>query len=201
VTGPADGVLCSTCGTRLRVLLSARAGVRRPVEGPPLWPASIGLGLALLVIAVVVRQFGGVPSEPARSTSGVWQILGGAGFVSPVGLAADTQGNLYVADAASYHIYKLSAEGTLLAILGTQGTAPGQLERPSAIALDAAGNLYVADSANNRIEKLSPTGTPLGSWGAPGGGPGQFKGPRGVAVDHEGNVYVGDTGNDRDHKL
>ena len=56
-----------------------------------------------------------MPSEPPAPTPGVWQILGGAGFVSPVGLAADREGNLYVADAASYHVYKLAADGSLLA--------------------------------------------------------------------------------------
>jgi hypothetical protein len=185
----------------LRVLLSARAGVRGG-GGPPLhWlQGGVALLALLLVVAGLVRQ-AGVAGEPTVTGQGVWKVLGGAAFFSPVGLAADRFGNLYVVDAASFHIYKLAPDGTLLATFGTRGSAPGQFDRPTAIALDPIGNLYVADTANSRIEKLSSTGVPLGTWGTFGSGPGQFNAPRGVAVDREDYVYVADTGNDRVTKL
>src|SRR5262249_20206392 len=136
---------------------------------------------------------------------GVWKIINGPSFLSPVGLVVNRQGDLYVADAANHHIYKLAPDGRLLATLGSEGPAPGQFERPTALALDAIGDAHVAgtadDTANNRVQKLSSIGVPLAVWGSAGSGPGQFNNPRGVAVDHEDNVYVADTGNDRITKL
>jgi len=167
---PTEGVLCETCRARLRILLTARAGVRRAAEGSMHWPA---VGIAVLVLILVMggllRQVGGV-AEPPRAAPGVWRILGGAEFLRPVGLALDRLGNLYVVDAASYHIYKLAPDGTLLATFGSRGSAPGQFDRPTAIALDPIGNLYVADTANSRIEKLSATGVALATWGTRGNG-------------------------------
>jgi len=198
---PASGALCDECRARLRILLAARAGVRRAGERSLLGALAVASVLTLALVLGLLRQFGSVAAEPMRQQHGVWQILGGATFISPVGMAADRMGNLYVVDAANSRIDKLAPDGTLLATLGSRGNAPGQLDRPTAVALDPIGNVYVADTANSRIEKLSVTGVPLGTWGSFGSGPGQFNGPHGVAVDHEGNVYVGDTGNDRVQKL
>ena len=50
---------------------------------------------------------------------------------------------VYVVDGASYHIYKLAPDGTLLATFGSRGSAPGQFDRPTAIALDPIGNVGV----------------------------------------------------------
>ena len=106
---PAEGVLCEPCRARLRILLSARAGVRSSA-GPSMHWLSAGLAMLTLLFVVggTLRQATSSPG-PTRASQGVWQILGGAGFISPVGLAADRSGNLYVVDGASYHIYKPSA--------------------------------------------------------------------------------------------
>jgi hypothetical protein len=42
------------------------------------------------------------------------------------------------------------------AIAGTgEGTAAGQLDRPTSVALDAKGDLFVADALSDRVMKLS----------------------------------------------
>src|SRR5205085_7379063 len=92
------GALCVTCRAQLRVRLRMRAGVRRTAEAPMHWPA---VGIAALVLALVMggllRQVG-APAESVRAAPGVWRIMGGAEFLSPVGLAADRFGHLYVVD-------------------------------------------------------------------------------------------------------
>ena len=199
----AGRALCATCQARLRVLLSARAGVRPAVYRSPFWPVSIAALLTLsLVAAALVRQLASPAPDAPTPQAGVWQVLGDTGFNSPVGLAADRLGHLYVVDAAACHIYKLAADGKLLATFGQRGTAPGEFDRPTAVAVDPVGILYVADTANNRIQIISPTGGgPLRTLGSFGTGPGQLNGPRGLAVDGEFNVYVADTGNDRVQKF
>src|SRR5207244_1376686 len=70
-------------------------------------------------------------------------------------VAVDGQGVVYVADADSDLITKLSPEASLLAVWGTSSRAPGQLQHPIAVAVDAAGNIYVAEAGNDRVQTLS----------------------------------------------
>jgi DNA-binding beta-propeller fold protein YncE len=130
----------------------------------------------------------------------------------PLGVALDTNCNLYVADTANNRIAKISPTGDTLAEWGTDGRGVGQFHRPGAVALDSAGNIYVADSGNDRVVKLSPAGQVMVTWGkctpgvppcspSPGDGPAEFFGPNGIAVDGSGNVYVAESVNNRIQKL
>ncbi len=127
-----------------------------------------------------------------------------ARFLSPIGLAQDAAGNVYVADADNYRIRRIDSRGnvTTLAGSGVRGFLDGpavsaRFFEPQGIALDAAGNLYIADRAAQRIRRLSPAGvvsTYAGS-GTTGylDGPAataQFNSPIWVAVDARGDVYV-----------
>lgn len=120
---------------------------------------------------------------------------------TPVGLAVDPEGNIYVPDTGNDRIQKLSPTGAPLAQWGTAGTGAGQFDWPEGIALDAKGNIYVADTRNDRIQELSPAGQPLAQWGHTGTGAGEFVNPAAVAFDNRGNLYVADTGNNRIQKL
>src|ERR687885_2145488 len=160
VDPPSRGALCAACGARVRALLAARAGVRHARERPLVWPLGAVALIALATVMAILRQFSTGAMEDMLTQRGVWRVLGGAQFISPVGMAADHLGNLYVIDAANYRIDKLGADGTLLATFGNRGVAPGQFDRPTAVALDPIGNLYVADTGSSRIQKLSSTGVP-----------------------------------------
>lgn len=92
-------------------------------------------------------------------------------------------------------------------ILGSAGSAEGQLSYPRGIAVSPSGLIYVADSQNHRIQKFSADGEYLSSWGtyaivdtgnAPGG---TFNEPWGIAVAPDGNVFVADTWNHRIQKF
>src|SRR5207253_2755422 len=141
-----------TCAARTRALLAARAGVRHAPEHP----TTRLLGTALLLSALLATGLVRLMSPPAQASipqQGAWEVLGPAEYISPVGLTADSQGNLYLVDAAYHHVYKIAPDGTRLASFGVRGNGPGQFERPSAIALDDLGDIYVADTANSRIQK------------------------------------------------
>ena len=89
----------------------------------------------------------------------------GASFKYPTGVAADSSGNVFVADGNNNLIRKITAAGvvTTLAGSGSAGNvdAAGTLSSfdfPSHVATDAAGNVFVSDTDNNVIRKIDATG-------------------------------------------
>ena len=133
----------------------------------------------------------------------------------PMGLAADTAGNLFVADRDASVVRKIAANGiiTTVAGSGTPGFAgdggaatSAQINGPYGVAVGAGGSLYIADTGNNVVRKVSPdgairtvagTGTPgyLGDGGAALSA--WLNAPEAVAVDAEGDLYIADTFNGR----
>jgi uncharacterized protein (TIGR03437 family) len=103
-----------------------------------------------------------------------------AGLYAPIGVAADSAGNLYIADHANGRIRKVSngvittaagsgmgvipivagsgmvarAGGGVAGFVGDNGPATSaELYYPNAVAVDAGGNLYIVDS--DRVYKVS----------------------------------------------
>jgi hypothetical protein len=95
---------------------------------------------------------------------------GNAQFNTPVGVALDTNGNVYVADYFNNAVRKMTPSGTNWMVStiggGTGGTGNGtgtnaQFYLPFGVATDVFGDIYVADSGNNAIRQgLSSSGTP-----------------------------------------
>ena len=86
----------------------------------------------------------------------------------PSGVALDSAGNLYIADAANDRIRKVS-NGAIVTVAGNGGygfsgdggpATSAAFEDPHGVAVDSAGRVYVADHANGRIRVLTPTGPP-----------------------------------------
>ncbi len=124
-----------------------------------------------------------------------WGSYGGP--ITPNGVAVDSSGNLFIADAKNYAVYKLASDGSFVTTWGSQGTGPGQFKSPQGIARDPQGNVYVSDSVNNNIQKFTSSGGLITSWGSTGSGAGQFRTPLGLSVNASGFVYVVDQGNQR----
>jgi len=139
-----------------------------------------------------------------------------ARFDSPLGVAVDDLGNVYVADDGNLVLRKISASGavtTLAGLAGNKGDADGtgsgaRFDGLSKVALDTANNIYVV-CANNVVRKVSPTGVVTTLAGRPGvqgssdgvGSNASFKGLGGVAVDRSGNIFVTDEDNNTIRKI
>jgi len=136
-----------------------------------------------------------VPGANSFAYSGQWASYGGP--ITPNGVAVDSSGNVFIADAKNYAVYKLANDGSFSATWGSQGSGPSHFNNPEGIALDPQGNVYVSDSVNNNIQKFSPAGGFITSWGSTGSGNGQFKTPLGLSVNASGFVYAVDQGNQR----
>jgi sugar lactone lactonase YvrE len=156
----------------------------------------------------------------AQPFTGVTTLAGSSGnvqFSTPCGVAADSAGNVYVADTQNHTIRLVTPTGVTITLAGSNGvpgTADGpvlsaRFNGPEGPAVDAAGNLYVADTGNNTIRKITLDGsvsTLAGLAGASGSDDGvganaRFSQPRGVAADSAGNIYVADTGNNAIRKI
>jgi sugar lactone lactonase YvrE len=167
------------------------------------------------------------------STSGVITTFAGTGtggfsgdggpatsaeLASPVDVAFDPSGNLYIADRTNVRVRTVSAlTGVITTIAGngTVGFAGDGGPATSAefgnlmqdITVDGHGNVFIADAANNRIRMIAAgTGTIStvagnGTAGFSGDGgqatSAELSSPFGVAVDAAGNLYLSDETNSR----
>ncbi len=134
-----------------------------------------------------------------------------AKFDSPSGIAADSKGNVYVADLNNCTIRKIvAATGAVTTLAGTaraqgyvDGTGPAaRFTFPFAVAVDSAGStVYVSDSFNQVVRRINvSTGavTTLAGYQPDGpvqdvdgiGSNARLNYPGGIAVDKNGNVYV-----------
>jgi hypothetical protein len=160
----------------------------------------------------VVRTLaGGNGSTTPGSSNGQGTM---ATFNSPMSVAVDTSGTVYVADFSNSLIRAITISSGVVRTLagGNGGTAPGSangqgtnatFQFPQGVAVDASGTVYVADTSNNLIRAINvSTGVVRtlagGGFGIATNGEGTvatFNFPRGVAADMSSTVYVADVDN------
>jgi class 3 adenylate cyclase len=144
----------------------------------------------------------------------------------PQCLAADSLGNVFVADALNFRVEKITAGGdfgrTISTIAGTNapgfsgdggpaidaelGFATGDNSGGGCLTVDSQGDLFIADTLNNRVREVSVSGniTTVAGNGREGfagdDGPAmdaRLTMPLGVAVDSTGRLYIADSGANR----
>jgi serine/threonine-protein kinase len=166
---------------------------------------------------VITLAGGGAAGNAQGSTVGVGTA---ALFRIPFGVAADTSGNVIVADRDNHKIRLIYPNLTVITLAGgsTTGTLSGSnngvgtaalFNFPYGVAVDTSGNVYVADFENRKVRLTYPnltvitlaggdsSGTTLGSTNGVGTAA-LFNAPHYVAVDTSGNVIVTDFSN---HKI
>ncbi len=123
---------------------------------------------------------------------------------SPLGIAVDVAGNVYVADTGNSVVRRVATDGSISTVVGngnfgTAGdggpAASASLMGPTGLVFDSSGNLYIADGSASQIRKVTTDGiihTILS---------GTLSYPNGLAIDASGNLYIADTNNDVIRKL
>jgi serine/threonine-protein kinase len=157
----------------------------------PLWVLAAVAGV--IVVAAVAFLLLRPGSSPSKTASGppiaTWFP---AHFQTPSGLTVGADGAIYVADAGSNKIVKLSPGGKVVQTFG--GAGGSGLLRPAGVAVDGQGNVYAADSGHDRVVQFSPSGKMLRTWPSSGSAGNRLHGPADVALGARGNIYVADTG-------
>ena len=117
--------------------------------------------------------------------AGDYQLLtsaGGTSLASPVGVAFDGDGRLYVCDSALGRIVRYGTD------LAFDRVVTDQFERPAGVAIDRKrGRLYVADAAQHIVRRLDLEGRTAGVVALP------FAFPTHLAVDDSGRLLVSDS--------
>ncbi|SEM70594.1 stalk domain-containing protein [Paenibacillus sp. OV219] len=212
---------------------SASSAFREPTS--LLYSAKSG---SYLVADARNQMLRGVTAAATTTTSGLYigadeynaplgSLLDGdaakAAFNLPSGLAADSDGVVYIADTGNNSIRSLSATGVVRTVAGTGGigsdngaAANASFYHPLDIAVNKEGVIYVADTLNHVIRQIkdgqvTTLNAPskriieyypgaIEAVGDYADGPlaqAKFNEPSGLALDSSGNLYVSDTGNNR----
>ena len=140
-----------------------------------------------------------------------------ASFNTPMGVAVDNDGNIFVAEQFSSKIRKITPAGVTTTFAGTglQGMDNGigtaaSFSMPIAVALSNDGSvLYVADNINNVIRKVITSTAEVSTFAGTGaqgaddgaGAVATFNSVAGLAVDAAGNVFVADQYNHKIRKI
>jgi gliding motility-associated-like protein len=132
-------------------------------------PNTYAVGYAISALTPSVANAVDAPAYSSTSTTVA------SGFNTLSGVAADTAGNLYVADRQNNRVKKITPNGTVTEI-------GGSFASPYDIGIDGKGNLYVAEQGAGRVRKIPVNGGPTMTIDS-------GKSVYNLAVDVAGNVY------------
>ena len=144
-----------------------------------------------LLSMLMIGLMSPVPTRAQVSFTAAQNLLA-SGFQSPTGVAVDSNGNAYVADAYAGTVNEIVAVNGSIPASATVKTLASGFGEPFGIALDSSGNVYVADLGAGAVKEIlavngsipnSPAVVTLATQVS------GFSEPFGVAVDSSGNVY------------
>jgi len=234
---PCPGGLCGDNGPATNAKLNAPQGIAVDSKGN-IFIADTGDNRVRCVIMATagcdsgstgkignIVNYAGSPSSFCSSSTSPCGDGGKARLAllnTPMGIALDKSGNLYIADTLDNRIRKVTRVGYQYIINTIAGTGvlcssstsacgdtgaatSAELGAPRALSVDGSGNVYIADTRDHRIRVI--TGTTInafagtGQYGFTGDGGSalnaELSSVNGVYVDATGNVFIADTGNQR----
>ena len=159
------------------------------------------------IITTIAGQ--GPPAGPGFGGDGAAATAGT--LSSPVAVAVDKYGNIFIVDQNNARIRIVDPSGNINTYAGTTSAGynmdgipatTAELNIPSAVCVDTFGNVYIADENNYRIRKVDVgtkmistfAGTGVSGYTGNGGpvGGAKITYSYGVAADRFGNVFISD---------
>jgi len=231
---PCQGGNCGDRGAAIKARLNAPQGVAVDSKGN-IFVADTGDNRIRCVVMAVsgcgsgvngtigtILNYAGNPNSACSSSIDPCGDGGKAHLASlntPMGIALDKAGRLYIADTQDHRIREVSTTFVISTIAGTGvlcgsststcgdgGPATSaKLAAPRAVSVDQTGKIYIADTRDHRVRLVTGTtisafaGTGQYGFAGDGGSPlsAELSTPNGVYADATGNVFVSDTGNQR----
>ena len=115
-------------------------------------------------------------------------------LTSPIGLALDGKGDVYVTDSALGEVFLIKPDAKNAVPL----TLEVPIQQPTGIAFDPEKNrLYIVDTTGHQIRIITPDGKQISAFGRRGNGQGEFNFPTMLWRDNDGRLYVTDSLNFR----
>jgi len=124
---------------------------------------------------------------------GNWQFLiQNSEMQSPVGIAVDNAGKIYVVDSGDCKVRVFNTNGTMISSFGGKGSTNGLMKSVTGISV-SNDKVYIVDNENFRVNVFNINGTYQTYIGKYGEKPGEYKNPYSVASDNN-RLYILDYG-------
>ncbi len=118
----------------------------------------------------------------------------GNGLSSPIGLAADSEGNVYVAGSLSDNVFQITPDDDIAVIIDSTGDGDGSvLSFPLRLAVDSNDIVHVSGRNSSNVFQITPMGTVTELIDEDGDRAGNvLASPEAIAVDSNGDLYLTD---------
>jgi len=126
---------------------------------------------------VYVADSGNHRIQKLTLSTNTWSEWGKAGggpgsglgeFNTPVGVAVDRNGNVYVTDNGNHRIQKLTLSANTWSEWKKSGGGPGnglgEFNKPFGVAIDGNGDLYATEMDNHRVQRLRMPAIPIADF-------------------------------------
>ena len=187
-------------GTGRDAGLGLPVGVAAAPDGTIYFSDTANQAIRKLSPAGVVTTLAG---QPEVASGGFADGVGSAAsFQSPLGMALDRSGNLYVVEIGSGLLRRVTPNGTVTTVAGKaqysgfadgQGSA-AQFSGLCGVAVASDGTIYVTDRDNMAIRRITPSGLVATLYRNSGGNAANsLVKPTGITIDAADTLFVTDT--------